>query len=435
MIPETSLEEVIGEKAFGALLEAQGRSFFRLGNTLLTRPAWSKKHYYQLNTESDELESFLDDYGARFNRTFALTRELVASVRWFALAGFSISHLEGRFDSYGVHQALTPAELADARSSFVRARDFVHRSLRALLEEVRGQCELLQIPWNGEDFSESEFVETGPKQRLPRNVGQEDLVDEDQRIAEVASKYLAACEMLAEQRIRRIADPAARRQHLSRVCTEERARVYEATVHNLQSTYDTHIKNTVIEGRDDRLPRLRGHLSISLHLLEAVTFLTHFVERHEGGQRVEAAERRIGELIDRAQVQDLILNHMLSWAESCLMRGRALAEELLPSYTNLQELVVELPPDVKLHARPASLIVNIVGHHGTPVELEVEGHTCNAGSILEVLVAVGSAPDAREFVFRGDENPLRDIERLFEAGLGEHGIASLPPDLGYLRGE
>jgi hypothetical protein len=282
LIPETSLEEVIGEKAFGALLDAQGRSFFRLGSTLLTRAVWSKKHYYQLNTESDELESFLDDYGARFNRTFALTRELVASVRWFALAGFSISHLEGRFDSYGVHQALTPAELADARSSFVKARDFVHRSLRALLEEVRGQCEGLQITWNGDDFSESEFVETGPRQRLPRNVGQEDLVDEDQRIAEVASKYLAACEMLAEQRIRRIADPVARREHLSRVCTEERARVYEATVHNLQSTYDTHIKNTVIEGRDDRLPRLRGHLSISLHLLEAVTFLTHFVERGSG---------------------------------------------------------------------------------------------------------------------------------------------------------
>ena len=241
--------------------------------------------------------------------------------------------------------------------------------------------------------------------------------------------------MLAELRIRRIADPADRRERLARICTEERARVYEATVHNLQSTYDTYIKNTVVEGHDERLPRLRGHLSVALHLLEAVTFLTHFVERHEGGVRAEAADRRIGELVDRAAVQDLILNHMLYWADLYLQRGRRLAEELLPSYTNLQELVVELPDTLKLHARPAALIVDIVGHYGTPVELEVQGRKCNAGSILEVLVTVGASPDARHFVFRGDENPLRDIALLFEAGLGEHGIERLPGELAYLRSD
>jgi phosphotransferase system HPr (HPr) family protein len=159
------------------------------------------------------------------------------------------------------------------------------------------------------------------------------------------------------------------------------------------------------------------------------------VERHEGGVRAEAADRRIGELVDRAAVQDLILNHMLYWADLYLQRGRRLAEELLPSYTNLQELVVELPETLKLHARPASLIVNIVGHYGTPVELEVQGRKCNAGSILEVLVTVGGSPDARHFVFRGDENPLRDIALLFEAGLGEHGIECLPGELAYLRSD
>ena len=49
------------------------------------------------------------------------------------------------------------------------------------------------------------------------------------------------------------------------------------------------------------------------------------------------------------------------------------------------------------------------------------------------MVAIGSHPDAREFTFRGDENPLRDIGLLFECGLGEDGSASLAEELSYLR--
>jgi phosphotransferase system HPr (HPr) family protein len=100
----------------------------------------------------------------------------------------------------------------------------------------------------------------------------------------------------------------------------------------------------------------------------------------------------------------------------------------------MQELDIELADDVKLHARPAALIVNIVGRYGTPVELEVNGHRCNAGSILDLLVAIGSNPEARHFKFRGDISPLRDIARLFEVGLGEGGIEKLPTELQYLRG-
>ena len=58
---------------------------------------------------------------------------------------------------------------------------------------------------------------------------------------------------------------------------------------------------------------------------------------------------------------------------------------------------------------------------------------CNAASILELLVTVGSNPDEKSFVFRGDENPLRDIGLLFQCGLGEDGIDNLPSDLSYLR--
>jgi len=132
-------------------------------------------------------------------------------------------------------------------------------------------------------------------------------------------------------------------------------------------------------------------------------------------------------------VQDVVLNTLLYWAQRIMQRGGQLAEELLPSYTNLLELTVELPHDLRLHARPAALIVAIVGHFGTPVELDVGGTRCDASSILDVLVTVGSHPESRMFVFRGDEKPLRDIGLLFEHGLGEDGIDGLPSELGYLK--
>ena len=143
--------------------------------------------------------------------------------------------------------------------------------------------------------------------------------------------------------------------------------------------------------------------------------------------------QRIRRIVDRSDVEDVVLNKLLLWADLAMRRGRALAEDLLPAYTHVRELEVEIPSDLKLHARPAALIVGIVNKHGTPVEMEVAGATCNAGSILELLVTVGSHPDARKYRFRGDEHPLQDIAMLFEHGLGERGMETLPVELAYLR--
>ncbi len=119
-------------------------------------------------------------------------------------------------------------------------------------------------------------------------------------------------------------------------------------------------------------------------------------------------------------------------AEELLAHGRALAEELLPNYSELRELEVELPEGVSLHARPASLIVRIVNRFGMPVELQLGSHRCNAASILELLVAVGSNPDERIFRFHGDERPLSHIALLFEHGLFERDVP-VPRELDYLE--
>src|SRR5262245_5033964 len=349
---EISLEELISERQFSGLLQTHAAVFFRLSNTLLAPgcPPWNKKHYFQLSSEADALESFLDDYGAPFNRSYCYTRELVASVRGFALTGYSVAHLAGRLESYGAPSWMSGGEFAAVQRSLARVLLFLRETVTRMLQAARLEMQALGAEMTPEGFPESNFMPVVARRRLPRNMGQADLLAEEQKIAEVAAKYLQACQMLSEIGVRPLADSAERERFLARVCTEEQARVYEATVHNLQSTYDTHIRNTKIEASDQRLSQLRGHASAALHMLEAVTQLVHFIERHESEVRSEEAKRRISDMVDRALVQEMASNELLVWADRFLQSGAHLAEELLAVFTNVQELEIELPERLNMHA-------------------------------------------------------------------------------------
>ncbi|MFT5199285.1 MAG: phosphotransferase system HPr (HPr) family protein [Planctomycetota bacterium] len=431
---EPSLETIIPETGFADLLDSIAGGFANFSSAVLvsSETRWPKRFYFRLHVEADELEAQLDDYGARHNSAFCLLTELTASIRGFASAGLSLTHLSKRMDGYGINRAMEPQAVSALQDGLEQARRFVQSSICRFIEAWWMECEVRGFGLKRSQ-TPPEALPVARRFRLPRDLGNEDLPDEDQRIAEVASKYLQAVDMLKACGLRQESDPSSRRKLLQAGCTEQIARVFEATVHNLQSAYDTYISNTRIEDEDTRLSQLRGHISTVLHLLEGVTHLTHFVERHESGQREEAVEGPLAKLVDRDEVQDLILNNLLAGALAALCAGASLAEELLPRYTDMQTLTVELPEHLSLHARPASLIVAIVTFHGTPVVMEINDKVANAASILEVMVLVGSNLDARIFRFRGDTKPLNDVRLLFEAGLGEEGLQKLPSQLAYLR--
>jgi len=434
---ETTFEKLILERQFVGVLQAHAEVFFRLSNSLLAPglDSWNKKHFFQLVSEADALESFLDDYGARYNQTYSFLTELVASLRWFAHAGYSIAHMLSRLDSYGAPSWYPAEEWEEAIRSIRGGHAFLRENATHLIQAAREEALRLSIELTPEAFPESNFLPVVARRRLPRSVGQADLQDEEQRIGEVVTRYLRTCELFEELRIRRISDARERHSYFSLKCTEAQARTYEATVHNLQSLYDTHVQNTVLEAADERLPQLRGHASAALHLLQALTHLSHFIERHETDIRNEEAKRKISALVERSEVERVALNVFLFWADRFLRSGAPLAQSLLPTYTKQREVTLELPDHLALHARPAALIVGIVNHYSTTVEMEVGDKRANAGSILELLVAVGGQPHLKRFVFRGDDRPVRDIERLFAAELGEKGLELLPPELSYLRSQ
>ncbi len=431
---QASIDEILNEEDFRPLATERAERIGRLCNALLAKEKrrWTRRHFYQLVVEAEVLEAFLDDHGAGYNQTYRALRELVASTRGLAHAGYAVRHLESRFDSYGTLLTSIPDEEKRFLAAVAEARGFLEDALRELMLEILQESGRQGINLSTKSFSDEEYITDRLRRRLPRNLDGGIQEDEEHYIASVASRYLDVCGLFDELCLGEITTAAERERFLSDVCTEERARVCEASVHNLQSAYDTYIKNTVLEESDERLPRMRGHISCAFHLLEAVTDLVHFVERHEGS-RLDETTGIITKAVDRDRVIQVAYDGLLAWAVRIVHLGREYAEGLVPTYTNQRELILDVPDELILHARPVSLIVKIVEHHGTPVTCEVEGAECNAGSILEMMITVGSNTEARRYVFSGDERPLGDIQLLFEAGLGERGLEELPEELGYLR--
>jgi phosphotransferase system HPr-like phosphotransfer protein len=431
---EASIDRIIPEERFAASLSKEADTFFQLANTVRKQgPEGNRRGLiHQLGIEADSVEAYLDDHGAKNNESYYFFRELVASVRGFASVGFVLSHLRHRLRSYDTEIVEGGEEALACRASLTRAREFVGQSTVDLLDACHAEAVSLGVVWHEKTVSEESDFSGPVNLRLPHNLGEEVIEEEDRKVAEVASKYLQVCGMFSQSGIESIQDPAKRRAFLEKVCTEARARVYEATVHNLQSTYDTYIKGSSHERDDSRVARLRGHASAAFHFLEAVTCLTHFVERHESQTRHTTSSGRMAKILSRDKVEEVLLNDLLVWAQRLVVSGEGLAREILNTFSQIREVELTIPDGVVIHARPASLIVAIVNYHEMPVELGIDGKLCNAASILDVLICAGSNPEAKTYIFRGDSRPLADLEALFAARLGEEGLEQLPEHLSYL---
>ena len=78
------------------------------------------------------------------------------------------------------------------------------------------------------------------------------------------------------------------------------------------------------------------------------------------------------------------------------------------------------------------LVVQVARHYGTPLEIALDGEVCPASSLMALILVGGRHPRPKEIRVTGDARALRDLDLLFQSGLGEGGRA-LPAELDYLR--
>jgi phosphotransferase system HPr (HPr) family protein len=434
--PERSLGEIIHEDDFKLLLESRAGVLFRLLNLLTTRPdlEFNKKLLWKIREETHAIETFLDDFGARNNRTFSYFAEVVASVRSFAHALFELQHILRRYSRY----ALLDTE--EQRNDFLwKTRDAV-RTLRALMltlleDGARDARQYLGLDIPADALDERLFSDPVPTMMLPQNVDEGEILDEASKVGEIATKYLRAVENWKSFRFKPLPEaPEAdlRRFVLTRY-DEELARKAEGVIHNLQAKYDTHIKGTTLEGRSEGLPLLRGHISMALHLFGVARHLVHFYERHENDIRFETTKETVTGVVSKYKVLDCIVNYAVLFAGRYLEAAEPTARDLVRDFVRECEKTFALRNGMDLHARPATLIVRVVNHHGTPVQMIMDGKSCDARSITSILLLSGTHIDTREVTFRGDEKPLRDLELLFASDMGGDDLSELPEELAYLR--
>lgn len=430
----TSLAEIIQEKDFLPLLEANTQGLVSACNSFLRHKIGevNKRIIGHLWEESELLVSFLDDYDARHNRTFSNFAEHAACIRNLVSVCYLQRHVLRRYFKYHLDDDV--AQVAQFHLSSGESFEFLIKSIsnlgRAILEEGRSE---LGLRLDDTPLDRHKLSDPLPKSTLPHNVDEEAVGDQGQKIAEIATVYMQAARNILDIGSADGDGPEAIRAFVTTKLPEERVRNLEALVHGLQSKYDTHIKNTPVEQANDTLKKLRGHISMALHLLEYCTGLVHFYERHEMDIRSVEAKRRISRIVDKNRLLRLIVNYGFHFAKWYVERGQQYAQALLKEYSKILKLELSMPEGVYLHARPVSLIVSVVQHHGSSVQMEIEGEKVEANSIIQVLMVSGNNSKTRTVVFHGDEKPLEDLRALFEARLGEEGLESLPPTLAYLQ--
>ncbi|MFQ5449915.1 MAG: HPr family phosphocarrier protein [Nitrospinaceae bacterium] len=429
------LVKIISEEEFLPLVQESSTFFFKIYNSFAARfennGKISRKFYSNLIQEAEIFECFLDEYGARENRRWNFFTEYVACIRNLGLSAFFIKHLLERFPYYNIREVKDIGEqfCADAQ----KALSFLNRSLFSIYQEVlcAGRANGLAIPT--ELLPPHEFSDIKSNKRLPRNISEDQVKDIEERIIDLCEKVQKVSGMMDKIKIKPTEDLEALKKLIPRKIDEKRSRMFKELVHSVQSDYDTYIHNTHLEQEHPDFKNLRGHVSISLHLLETELWLCHFYERHEDEIRRGECKSKISELVDKGELLRQIINFGFFYSFHFIREGSKLADSLLGQFVKTTRIEVPIPQPLGFHARPCTYISLIAREHGEDLFLIVDGEKYNAKSVMSLLQAGGAISDkgCQKVIFEGSKRVLNDVKILARYNYCEE--KDLPKKLGYLR--
>ncbi len=425
---------VLSEKDFLPHLHAQAAEFLASVEGCLRRTPeeWTQKRLFHLYQAATDVETFLDDFGARENRVYFPFRERVALIRWLSVAMSSLVHLDSRLGIYSLpslpwvreHLAPTNHHTALAIGDQILC---VAKGLQETWEALGGAWPESQLELDSLDLGSPSFL-------LPRDLADHRLQDSEENAehhaASFAGRYLRLFETFEATAPFRADNLTELRRLQEKYCREEQCRSFESRLHNLQSDYDSHLSGSKEESEHPALKEVRGTVSVAFHLMEAATALAHIVSRHHLSSFLDSQGRT---LLDEAVLLDSILNQGAVQAYEVMAKAVPASKALIEALTETATEVFEIPQDMTMHARPLSQIVSVVNHHQTPVQARMGDSTCNAASMMQLLVMVGSNTKEKAIEFQGDRRTLADLRLLFESRLGEHGLEHYPDELDYLR--
>ena len=430
-----SLVQFISEEEFLVLIKAPSTFFFKFYNSFTakmeTGKGISRKFYSNLIQEAEFLESFLDEFGARENKKWFFFTEYVACIRNLGISAFFIKHLLDRYPFYKLQK---PRENYGSFQSHARkALQFLNLSILNIYKEVIHSAQKNGLTFPVESVSPNEFSDIESNKRLPRNIAEDEVKDEEEQISEICGKIQEVARKMQKIKINFSEDLDALKKMVPYKVNERKARALKEDVHSLQSDYDTYIKNTRIEYEYPMIKNLRGHISMTLHLLEVVLWLCHFYERHEDEIRPGECKSKITEMVDKTELLSQIINFGFYYSQYFMNAGSELAEEIIKNFVKIESIEVPVPQPLGLHARPSTYVSLIARKYNEDLFLIVDGEKFSSKSVMSLLQAGGAIADKgyQTVIFEGSKRVLDDIRILAEHNYCED--QDIPQQLSYLR--
>ena len=436
MVEPKSLIQIITEEEF--LLLAQEpcsqllNIFFLFEQREENNMDISRKFYSNLIQESEFLESFMDEHGARENKKWSFFVEYLASIRNLSIAAFFTKHLLDRYPFYGLRES--PENEVEFKNEANNVLNFLNQSILNLFGELysTGVENGLNVTRNSD--SKIEFSEIETNKSLPRNIAEDEVKDEEHRIIEICEKIKHVAKIMKDSKVQRIEDIKDLKLAVLQKFNEKRARMYKNLVHNIQSDFDTFIKNTKLEMNYSEVKIMRGYISMPLHLLEVPLWLAHFYERHEDEIRHGESKKRISVLVNKETLLDKIMNFGFYYSQYFVAEGKKLADDILDCFSKIVRVELPIPQPLGFHARP-STYVSLIARQYDDLDLFIiiDGKKFNTKSVMSLLQAGGTLADKgyQSVLFEGDKRVIEEVRILAKHNYCEE--SEIPARLSYLR--
>jgi hypothetical protein len=400
------------KKIFIPKLKSSTKNFFSiLHHLILFKKIPHSNFFFVLSKESDNMEIFLDDYGARNNQKFYYFGELVASIRWISIAISYSTHILSRINSYKLFWKNEEKEkfISDLENE-IKINVF---TLKIFAKEILSVSKEMDIfsPYEKEIQENEKPI----KKILPADIYQKTISETKERIFDILMKFLEIgekFEMFMKKRDGKIKP------------TEEILEDFRSSFHRLQALYDTYIKNTDIEEKISFLTSLRGQISVNLYLFEIGRALIHLDERHTKAIESLSSQRPMLKNISCNKIQDEIKNFILLYTEIFTQKGKELAENIFTELnSNPDEYILETVflqiPYYRLedfHIRPIMPITQIAQKYSINSYLYFNRTKYDLKSPLEMAIAI---PDIRETLSKENvdiiiQGPKKSVKEIVE---------------------
>lgn len=401
-----------------------------------TRETFTKRLYAKMVSSSKLLEDFLDFHGAKNNSNWYYYRELVSTVRNLSEASYSQKHISKRLPFYDL------AKTEGFEEGGYATHKFLVNSLRKISRNALEAARRLHINLPEDRLLWDDFPGITTQIPLEFDIDDQNLEEEKKNIVKITTEFLRVAK---EFETLGFYEPYSIDQINAIVPSsfnEQEARRFEMVVHSLQSSFDTYVNRSGLRFRDIKLKRLRGYISVVLHLLELTRRLLHYYERHLHEVGYKNIYKKVRDELAKAvmpeDILDRIVNYGLYYIWYFLVQGQDLAQEVLNENMEQGSIVVGIPQELGFHSRPCMLVAKIVQHYGGQVELWVDSDRFDASSVLDIQWAGGKIQKEgiKKVSFKGDVRALKDIRVLASVNYGEDSMGKgipLPKELFYLK--